>query len=70
MAALRDYFGTSCPVCAHDILQKAPSVARMPPGDYAWCASCESHLTLADLAQISKKKGGFLARLFGKPSRA
>lgn len=70
MTAVRDFFGSNCPVCAKDILQQAPSLARMPPGEYAWCPSCESRLSVADLVALHKPRGSFLSRLFRRPSRA
>lgn len=64
---LRDFFGATCPCCARDILQPAPSTNRMPGEARAWCPSCDAKLTLADLAQRKPGVGGFLKRLFGKP---
>lgn len=70
MPALKDYLGSTCPVCVKDILQPAPSIARMPPGEYAFCPSCESALSLDDLGQLARGRVGFFARLFRRPSRA
>lgn len=71
MVALTEFLGRGCPVCAKDILQRPPSVARMPPEQYAYCHSCRSALSVNDLVTLFRPKG-FLSRLFGgrKATRA
>lgn len=68
MAAIRDFFGTNCPHCAKDILQQAPSTNRMPGAELAFCPSCRTQFSLADLQRGAKPS--LLGRLFGnRPSR-
>ncbi|MHB8586532.1 MAG: hypothetical protein ACYDDF_11960 [Thermoplasmatota archaeon] len=69
---LRRFIGTKCPACARDILQSAPPVARMPPGDYLFCPACDTRQTLGDLLHggAGAVKGSVFGRLFGKANRA
>lgn len=66
MPVLSDFLGSKCPVCAKDILQRAPSIARMPPGEYAYCHTCESALSVNDLSTLMGPKRGILAKIFGR----
>ena len=69
MTAVRDFVGSNCPSCHHDILQLAPSTNRMPGEDKAWCPSCDARFSAEDLSR--GQKTGLLKRLFGgRPSHA
>jgi len=72
MADLRAFLGSKCPSCKNDILQQEPSTNRMPGPARAWCPSCHASHTADELAsgRTGRSKGGFLAKLLGKPQRS
>jgi hypothetical protein len=68
MPALRDFIGSTCPRCAGDILQPAPSTNRMPGEALAWCPACRATMSLAELQ--SRPRATFWGKLFGRAQRS